>query len=552
MFLASIAVWFATGNVVLPIAVWLMTALAASGFASLGGASGNPWPPAGPVVLSLAALALVSGLAAAFVAGCRGLRRRGRLNAYLRSAEMTGARTGVHLTPADDGLSREDLQLMRLLLDRALQPVDTFEGFHWIDQFQTAAVRYQLNFIAYALSIARAVHFPAFHGYFDAAQENLIAKQQDHRVWRYWRLENLWGNLRPQADPIPRDNIMFTGFLAAQIAYHQGATGRRPFDAPGSLAFEHPSGERYAYSLPALIDVLRRQYAAAAFGFLACEPNWIYPLCNAISASAIRAHDTANGTAHWESMESAFRHALEAEFITAGGRLVPFRSSVTGVAPPLVGGAVMQAFPCFFLNALLPDIAQRQWLVLRHDLRDRDWRRALWPVDVGNYRFSRASSYAATAAAAVELGDGDVATRLLDHLDDDCPRRVSANVAHRPQASLWAHAVELIARCGRANALRTLITAPRSSSASGPFIKDADYSDLLAAKAINGEGALFAVLYPGQEPGVKPLTIGGLVPNRSYVAAAPTGCRFQADGAGEARLRLPVDGRTELRITPAA
>lgn len=420
-----------------------------------------------------------------------------------------------------------------------------------IDQFQTAAVRYQLNFMSYALSIAQTVHLPAFHGYFHTAQQNLAAKQQDHRIWRYWRLENIWGNLRMRADPIPRDNIMFTGFLTAQIAYDQAATGMRTFDAPGSLEFKHPSGARYAYSLPALVDALVRGYRNSEYGLLACEPNWIYPLCNAISASAIRAYDAANGTFHWNGIEGSFRKRLETEFVTADGRLVPFRSSYTGFAAPPIGGPVMQAFPCLFLNTVLPDIAERQWLVLRRDLANRDWRRAVWPVDVGNYRFSRASGYAAMAAAAVELGDTELAKRSLHYLEKEYPLRVSGNVANRPNASLWAHAVELIARCGRAGAVRSLATAGRRSPTSGPFIKDADYPDILVAKAVNADGSLSAVLYPGEQSGFKALTIGGLAPNQSYVAVIGAEYQFEADSAGDARLNLPLNGRTELRITRA-
>ena len=56
----------------------------------------------------------------------------------------------------DRELSAQDVKLMRFLLDRALQPLEAFDGFEWLDQFQTAAVRYQLNFIGYALSMAQA------------------------------------------------------------------------------------------------------------------------------------------------------------------------------------------------------------------------------------------------------------------------------------------------------------------------------------------------------------------------------------------------------------
>lgn len=552
-FLASVAIWFATGNVLLPIAVWLLAALGAAGCGATGwvGAGEGVWQSATHLVPLGAATAVALAWGLAVSAGRRGVRRRERLNVHLQSVEARRSLASPRSTPDGGELSPQDLQLMRLLLDRALQPVDAFEGFEWIDQFQTAAVRYQLNFISYALSIAQSVHLPAFEGYVDTAQRNLAAKQRNHRIWRYWKLENMWGNLRRQADPVPRDNIMFTGFVAAQIALFQGATGERAFEAPGSLTFEHPSGERYAYSLPALIDVLVQGYGEAEFGLLACEPHWIYPLCNAITASAIRACDTVHGTSHWEAIEPRFRERLESEFVTSGGRLVPFRSSITGFAAPALGLAVMQAFPCLFLNAILPDIARRQWLVLRHDRKGRDWRRAYWPVDVGNYRFSRASGYAATAAAAVELGDTEVVQRLLQHLDEDCPLQVSEGVAHRSNASLWSHAVELMARCGRADALRSLVTAPRQPRTSGPVIRAAAYPELLVAKAVNEGGSLRAVLYPGRRPGRKTLTVGGLAPNQAHVVTTGDAVRIEADRAGEARLDLRVDGRTELRITRA-
>jgi hypothetical protein len=190
--------------------------------------------------------------------------------------------------------------------------------------------------------MAGHVHVPAFAGYLLTAQRNLAEKLLDHRIWRYWQRENLWGNLRNDPDPIPRDNIMLSGFLAAQLGYARAASDLQDFDLPESLVFAHPSGARCGYSLPSIVDALVRQYERAPYGLLACEPNWIYPLCNAITATAIRCHDAQRGTGHWDRLEPAFRRHLEAEFITAAGRLVPFRSSLTGLAAPQIGGALMQ------------------------------------------------------------------------------------------------------------------------------------------------------------------------------------------------------------------
>ncbi|WP_197522088.1 hypothetical protein, partial [Mycobacterium gordonae] len=37
---------------------------------------------------------------------------------------------------------------------------------------------------------------PAFHGYLNVAQRNLIAKWQERVCWAYWSKESLWGHLR--------------------------------------------------------------------------------------------------------------------------------------------------------------------------------------------------------------------------------------------------------------------------------------------------------------------------------------------------------------------
>ena len=436
------------------------------------------------------------------------------------------------------------------MLDRALQPVEDFQGFEWRDQFQTAAVRYQLNVASYALSMAQYTRLPAFQGYLTQAQLNLAAKQQDHRVWRYWRLENLWGNLRWGADPIPRDNIMFTGFLAMQLACFQAASGQRTFDAPDSLRFRTPGGQTFAYGLDRLAEVLAEGWRTAPLGLIACEPNWVYPLCNAIGAAGVRMQDNLAGANRWEAAEASFVTALERELVTPAGDFVPCRSSYLGVALPQIGGVVGQAFPCFFLNAAIPALAHRHWLMLRDGLLTDDFRRRLWRVDVGNYGFSRASSFAATAAAAVEMRDQEVAERLLTALEDECPRRVADGVAHRPNASLWAHAVELLARTGRVDALRHMATtAPRDPTLE-PHIAEAPYPDVLVAAATAAHGRLDAVLHPGRRPGMQALRLGGLRPGQAYQVSGPGARPLVADARGGATMQILLTGRTELHIRP--
>jgi len=552
LFIAALFLWVATGNAVAPPLVWLLLALAAAvmDHGDVGSDIGRT------LSLTVVAAIVVGGLLA-FDRRARAAGRRREANRYL--AEVGTATASRFRNDAANGgeFTPQDLKLMRFLLDRALQPAASYDGFEWLDQFQTAAVRYQLNFVGYALAMAQATRLPALGGYLNEAQRRLIDKQTDHRVWRYWAIENLWGNLRLDPDPVGRENIMYTGFCAAQIAMYHAASGRRDYDRAGSFALEHPGGKSYGHDLGSLVAALDREHARSAFTLVACEPNWIYPLCNTIGAAAVKAHDRMTGGRRWALREADFRQRLENEFTDIAGRFVPCRSTYCGFALPMIGGALPQAMPSFFLNATMPDLALRHWLLLRRELLDGGKaerglaRRRFWRIDTGNYRFSRAAAYAGTALAAVEMGDRELADLCLAALDNECPARDEAGAFYRPNASVWAHAAEFFARSGAADGFRHLIEQPRDRMPA-PMIGDIPYPDVLVARAVNAQGTLSAVLYPGVRPGRFRLHLCGLAPDSAYACDGTEEPRIRADRNGLAIIRVAMVGRTEIRIRPAA
>jgi hypothetical protein len=551
-FVTALLVWFATGNVLAPPLVWLLPAGLAAAMDHNDIQQSAMWSvPAGIIAVISLTVAIV------LMRRRRATRQRQEANMYL--AEM-GRQIACEFRSTQNvatgtALSERDLKLMRLLLDRALQPVENFDGFEWLDQSQTAAVRYQLNFIGYALSMAQASRLPALGGYLEEAQRRLIDKQTDHRVWRYWALENLWGNFAVDANPLARQNIMFSGFCAAQIAMYHAASGRRDYNQAGSFTLRHPSGRIYRSDLPALIAGLSREQRRSVFHLVACEPNWIYPLCNSIVAAALTAYDHMHGGRPRE--QGQLRQSLESEFIDLAGRFVPCRSSYAGLALPMIGGAQLQAMTSFFLNATLPDIALRQWLLLRRNLvhaeksKSRLKRSHFWPIDTGNYRFSRASAYAGTALAAIEMGDADVGRLCLDALDEECPATITEGVWCRPRASVWAHAVELFARCARANGFRDLATNPRATTTL-PTLDVVPYPQVLVARAVHADGMLAATLYPGEDSGRFRLGLAGLRPGGTYACDGTEETRIVADGRGEAEFTVGIDARTEILIRSTA
>ena len=89
---------------------------------------------------------------------------------------------------------------------------------------------------------------------------NLVHKQTDLRVWRYWRTLNLVGNLDANPDPLVRDNIMFSGFTGDQINLYEAATGSTIFDEPGSLTFVWEDGRTFAYDHHSWMEAVRANF----------------------------------------------------------------------------------------------------------------------------------------------------------------------------------------------------------------------------------------------------------------------------------------------------
>jgi hypothetical protein len=290
-------------------------------------------------------------------------------------------------------LSADELALARFAFDRALQPLDRFEGFDQIEQFQTSSVRYQLTTMGHALSGLQYAHTPAFHGYLSEAQRNLIEKWQERICWAYWAKESVWGHLRYNPDPVPRDNIMLTGWLGYQLASYVANTGDTRYSEPGSITFKHPSGQEYRYDLHSLTQALVDNFERSDFTLYPCEPNWIYALCNGYGVLPLPIHDRLFGTDYCGRVLPAFRRGFEQEFLSVDGRTIGIRSSLTGLTIPAMTSILSDAAVIWQLNPVFPDLARGLWEVLRNEwitipssgpveIEMRGWDK----IDVGNYK----------------------------------------------------------------------------------------------------------------------------------------------------------------------
>jgi len=556
LFGASLIAWFWAGAVVAPVLVW-------------GGAAGLAASlAAGPIWIGAPVLVPLFTLGAFVHFRRRGARRRAaqretfaRRVAFLpASLAEVEARTARH--PAADAreLSCEELEAVRYALDRALQPSDRWDGFDVIDQFQPAALRYQLNHLGFALGLYQRHYAPSFSGYLGEAQRNLIERYLRRRVWGYWVYEACWGHLNfRNFDPVARDNIMLTGWFGMHVGQYMLASGDRRYAEPGSLSFRLNDRTSYSHDFHSLVGSVAKGFAASEFCLFPCEPNWIYPICNHYGMTALASHDALFGTRWVEEHLPRWLDKLDSEFTDASGSLIGLRSKHTGLEAPFPAS---EAGFAWFANCFAPERARRLWAVGRHELRaalDEDAAggpRLRLPgagLDPGNYRRGHVMDYATILLAAHEFGDDEIADAALRALDADGGLASDGGVRRYGGGSNLANALAIQGRIARTGDFRASLTeGPPPWVGSGPRLADARYPDVLVAKAFSGGEDLELVLYPGAAAGPQALGLERLRPNGRYAVEGADASELAADGAGRARLELRLEGRTPLRLAPRA
>ncbi|MGQ0843508.1 MAG: linalool dehydratase/isomerase domain-containing protein [Sporichthyaceae bacterium] len=546
----GVFLWWALGIVLAPAIAWI-------GTAAWAGAVADTERSGAQTFALLALPVLIVFFTLLHLLRHRAQARTGvSLNAELARVPflVTGPPAlGTRLPVAES--SAEDLAHLRTNLDLALQPIEKFAGFDRLDEFREGATRYQLNSIGYGLSMAQYTRTPAFTGYLGEAQRNLIEKMLQPEVWNYWALENAWGNLRLNRDPIDTpDNIMITGYWGTQIAMYEWLNDDR-YSAPGSLTFRHKGGASYEYDFGALARITDRNFGQCAFTMFPCEPNWIYSVCNMFGINTLLGHDTLHGTTHLADRRGLLRQAFEQEFTRPDGKVIGVRSKLLGLSWNMWAGPMVQVNSVYWLHAAYPDLAHRTWWLLRRkDLRIEGGKAVLPTqlsarLDPGNYKLGNDTfAQVACVMAARELGDvefADAAQRALDAkptIDADGARRYKG-------ASVWTNSYATLGRFGRHSGLRDLLAfGVPGEWRSGPVLAEAGYPDVLVAKAVTDGRALDLVLRPGNGPVRTRLAVERLVPYRTYTVVGALTSTVNADAVGRAEFEVDLGDRLEVRV----
>ena len=548
LFVLALVAWFGSGNALAPTLVWLGAAAGAAARADSG-----PWEWA-PVAVPVITLAVVGAALALRERAFRAAKRRAsERNRYLVDAQPVRAPSASARRPRE--ASAAELAFARFPLDLALQPADSFAGFEFVDQFQTAAVRYQINFAQYALAFYQATCAPAFRGYLAEAQRNLIERITHPRVWRYWRLENLWGNLDPDPDPIRRDNIMLSGYLGLMIGLYESGNADARYSQPAGVVFEN--GSRHEYDFGSICEALAVNFRRSHLGQFACEPNWVYTGCNTTGFNSLVLHDRLHGTDYVSELYDSYRRSVLEEFTTADGRLTAIRSSRMGFTIPSLTSTMADAGTLFWMTPTLADVANRTWAIVRNEfarpgpdgrpvLALRGWDK----IDTGTYRPSQVTAHAACLVAAREMGDDELAGQLQAAMDDQFEPTTVDGTTRYERASTFANLMATIGRFNRVGGwAQAVAEGPDPRVLIGPHLADAPYPDVLVARADTDGAALDLVLRPGRQPGRFTLGVAGLQPGREYdVTGADAG--GIADEHGRLTTVVDVEERTEVRVSP--
>ncbi|KAJ3531610.1 hypothetical protein NM208_g8799 [Fusarium decemcellulare] len=513
----SLVTWFGIGFALFPVLVYFGSTIGAAyavGDAPVIDRAGIVWA----IVLPLAIYWTKSTAAKN---NAIGFSKRSQRNKYVVQAVKDNVENA---TPAPAPGSRElDLKTLRFMqhvIERGLS--DDYGYFDIIDQFREAAIRYQLYGLVDALAIFQTHYAPNFHGYISEACRNSLEKSLTKKVMNYWKWESMLGAFKLNDwDPIKKDNIMVSGYLAVAMGLYQSSSGDRRYLEKDCLEFVIDDGKHYKTDYRGLLQALENNWRENPFCLYPCEPKWTYTLCNLIGMAGLVVGDRILDKNVGEKLKPRFERALEEEFTECDGRMLTLRNETTGLTIPNFAALLTDCINAINLTCYLPHIGHRNWAMMRKEYLGLD----------ESGKVVRGPIYVYVAAAR-EFGDEAIRQSAIDQVDSEFfpAKTTSTGAMVNEGLSASSQAVLLMARLSRHLDLA-------NATVKGP--------DPVAMLRSEDGKKLDLVLYPGNKPGNFSLDFERLQPGQTYSIGKGT---MTADHTGKATAVVRVDGRTQLFI----
>jgi len=440
-----------------------------------------------------------------------------------------GSRVYTHLgRPANAETGLNDLELAQLhwLLNKALQPVNQWDGFESVDQFGQTALRYQIAFLFYAIAHAHYHRTPAYRDIYQEALDRLIQRMLEKRVWEYWYYENLLGNWNANPDPVASKNVMYSGHLANMISLYEMLFNDRKYDRPGAITFVWDRRTEFAYDHATLEQVLHRQMRDNPWHSIACEPHQVFSMCNDHAVLSLLLFDHTHRT-HLAAVIEEYKRVIPKLFLTDRGHFhYPYYYELGATLPLHL--ALGDAWTLAFMNPFYPELVRQLYpaFVQRHVKEFADGSATLsgkiyeW-MDLGNYRLNDASPVAFGLILANEMGQEALASKLWQRAGRCYEPRWEEGRLYFHRVSLLVNALLFLGRLNVKDGLWALYNRPWDARHfSEPYLTRVDYPGVLVKQAYYDAamGRLVFTVVPGESGEVMTrFEVRNLDPRRRYV-----------------------------------
>jgi len=351
---------------------------------------------------------------------------------------------------------------------------------------------------------------------------------------------------------------MVSGYILQAIGIYQSNTGDDRYTKKDCLEFVIDKNNKYRYDLQGLAEAVHRNMDENPWCLYPCEPNWLYTMCNLVGTGGLVLTDRLLGNNFGERLKQRFEHALETEFTTPDGSILPIRSELTGFTLPGLAGALADGVNAILCSAYLPHIAHRNWAFTKKDTisYNKDGKLEMLnlvgadKLDPGNYKAGEGVIRAIFAAAAAEFGDEKIRTDLLQQLDEEYhPVFTTRTGALKNKGvSTIEQGTALRGRLGGYQDWTKMIQhGPEKHVLRGPILDEAPFPEVLVAKAYSQDGeGLDLVFYNGKEAGTFKLGFTRLKPGATYRLGQQS---VTASKDGTASADVAIDGRTALKLS---
>ncbi|GKZ27633.1 hypothetical protein AbraCBS73388_005159 [Aspergillus brasiliensis] len=198
------------------------------------------------------------------------------------------------------------------------------------------AYRYQISAMAYGAGVAHFHRLPALRSVFKPLLRRLIHKMLRREVWGYWFNTSHSGNKtdpdrkelrKPWADPVVRENIMYSGHLLLMTSLYAMLFDDDEFEKPLSLTFRWDplfwglGTEVFSYDNRSLQAAIIAEMEKNNWIGVCCEPNLVFVVCNQFPLVGMRYNDVRDGTNVVGDVLKKYKEAWERKQMVASNGL---------------------------------------------------------------------------------------------------------------------------------------------------------------------------------------------------------------------------------------